>query len=190
MPGGSWCRRNAIGFDTNGTFIISLLARDDVVAISGGSPAWHRLLILGDSRVQGGQPADATIRLNDGVKINKKLKFEDGVNTVPGNGDRGIGYSETGDAFVKTPEGYNGLHYQAGGRTSLTVNPYGLRLADVGTSSDVHPAVNGELRRVGDNILAYSGGALRNLSSLSAALPVNRGVHLPCLLYTSPSPRD
>ena len=123
----------------------------------------------------------ATIKLDDGVKINTSLKFE-GVHTNPGNHDRGIGYDILGSVYIKTPRNINELHYQAGGRVLFSATSRGIKLPyDTEPSGVGYPAFPGEMVRRGSDLIVNSGGALRNLSSLPSVT---------CLLYTSPSPRD
>ena len=187
-PGPSNVR--SIGFNSDGNFEIQLPETNDFMYLQGGGPGSGEILLtLGKAYVGGNTATHSRIKFDDGVKLNASLKFEPG-NTNPGNEDRGIGYSSEGDVFIKAPEGSNSMHYQAGGHTSFTAQPHGIRLpTDVGQGDDVYPTQNGEMRHINGNMFVFSGGSLRSLSSLPAFIsPDTDQLQLPVLTRGSATP--
>ena len=181
----------SIGYDINGNFLVWLPHSADKLEVHAGTggrnnPVRDFVNII-EHGIEGGGADHAKIMFTDGVLIDKSLKFDKSVNTTPGNEDRGIGYSDDDDAFIKTPT-YGKMHYQAGGRTAFTAHPDGISLP---YPSRAAPWRGGDIRQDANNYLTFqTGGRIVKFTGTGTRgweTVTRPGVRLPVLEVENPT---
>ena len=167
--------KRSLGFDASGTMIAWLESETNFFTLHGGGSVdaddnvtdGKVLLTFGNGRIGGDTTRHAVIKLDDGVLINKKLKFEAAGDTSVGDIDQGIGFDSGRHCIIKSPSTAGKLQFYRGGTAIFEAHQHGIKiLHDAGT---LRPDAVGDMRRIGNDVMVYSGGQVRNLSTVTAA---------------------
>ena len=104
---------------------------------------------------------------DDGVTINEALLI--GQNTNPGLNSRGIGASNTGNLYFKTPTFNGHWYFQNNGgssnRTEFEILNQAIKIGEDNNSAS-DPTGNGEIKRVGTTLKAYVGGEVKDFADI------------------------